>query len=190
MSAVALGALPSCASYPKMRDGAPLEVNRGYWVHATSFEQGGREVDRKHVKETLGRYEDSAHSVELASAYERVAGGLSGAGGALIGFAIVRQAFHDDGLPYFMAGGMGLWLSVGFAFAADDKYADAVEGYNKRIRARPGGPPLPPDPRAASGAHSGLQQRTQLTLNVDPLDQHPARTPLSRACRAKPAERD
>jgi hypothetical protein len=61
----------ACATFPKMDDGAPLKVKRGYWALPTEFEQRGHQVDRGSVKDVLSKHEQSAAAVQRAGAFDQ-----------------------------------------------------------------------------------------------------------------------
>ena len=129
-AAIAAVALSGCASHPKMTVGAPLEVNRGYWLDWTRFSQDGQQVDRGDVKDKLSEFMESAgdvqkgHVLQISSRVALAASLLLFSYGTNL--AIERKTFW----PLFACSGGGVGLSIGLGFAAEGKYVDAVEQYN------------------------------------------------------------
>jgi hypothetical protein len=130
---VAIAVCNGCVTYPKVTADAPLQVQRGNWVDFARFYQRGRQVDRGDAKETLSHVDESAAAEKRGAAFD-VCGILSAAAaGALIGVGAAQASAKEQSWPYFVAGGLGLGLSVTFAVAADGSYVTAADQYNRQL---------------------------------------------------------
>jgi hypothetical protein len=128
----------ACASHPKMEDGAPLKVRRGYWALGTNFEQRGRQVDNGSVKDVLGKHETSADAVNRAATFDVIARLTAVASGICLGWGLSRTMNHETGggqsttTALYLAGAGSLGLSIAFGLGAEGAFISAVDAYNKR----------------------------------------------------------
>ncbi|MFZ5893023.1 MAG: hypothetical protein ACOY0T_18325 [Myxococcota bacterium] len=119
-----------------MNTSEPLQIQRGYCIGETRFEQHGQIVNRDDVMRRLGRYKDTAPYVQTGNtlAVLSIVTSLT----AITSLALHSSgAVHDEGasralLITGLATAVGSWP---LCITADGRYAKAAEVYNARVGA-------------------------------------------------------
>ena len=138
---VASLALGGCASLPKMRTGMPLEVQRGYWLDRTRFNQRGEEVDKASVMKKFNESENTADNVRAGENFETGSRIAFVPGVLLLAWGITGQVgmsdvSEDTSLKMVLAGSGAMVLSITFGIVAEENYVDAANEYNRRFHSR------------------------------------------------------